>query len=537
MAKIALAQIEVAAGQPELNSRKILDFIAQAKAQECTAIIFPAASVSGRLFTNSRSFVYDCDAFCQQIVKASENIAVIFGGVNEILIANGGELANRLQDKTVFTVEISGVQLCFMIDATPYADGNAERHNFCSNRAIDAKCPLVYVNAVGVQNNGKNIFPFDGESRIYNRDGKVIHEIAPFHESLSVVELDELENLPALEQPEEPPIAKIYRALSFGVEKFLRQIGINKVVIGISGGIDSAVAAALYTKILGAENVLLANMPSAFNSDTTKNLSETLAKNLGCKYVVLPIQDSVDATVKQIESTPVTFLSYDSTEEIKISSFVKENIQARDRSARILSALAAALGGVFTCNANKAETTIGYATMYGDAAGFMAALADLWKFQIYALADYLNDEVYGREVIPEGIIEIVPSAELSDAQNVDEGKGDPLHYEYHDYLFRAFTEKMSAPEDLLLAYAQGTLEDEIGCADGLAKKYFPTVTDFIADLEKWWKAFRGMAVAKRIQSPPILALTARPFGELKESQCPPHFSQTYLDLKRQLLET
>ncbi|MBO4400213.1 MAG: NAD(+) synthase [Selenomonadaceae bacterium] len=536
MAKIALAQIEVAAGQPALNAEKILKFIAQAKEQECAAIVFPASSVSGRLYTTSRAFLKDCDTFCQQIIAASEGIAVIFGGVQEILVAGGGKLVNRLQDRTVFTAEIAGVQLCFMLDGTPYASGNAERYNFCAARAIDAKCPLVYVNAVGVQNNGKNIFPFDGESRIYNRDGKVIHEVAPFHENLSVVELDGLESLPALELPEEPPVAGIYRALSFGVEKFLAQIGMKKVVIGISGGIDSAVAAALYSKILGVENVLLVNMPSAFNSDTTKNLSETLAKNLGCKYVVLPIQDSVDATVKQIESTPVTFLSYGSTEEIKISGFVRENIQARDRSSRILSALAAAVGGVFTCNANKAETTIGYATMYGDAAGFMAALADLWKFQIYELARYMNDEVYGREVIPQGIIDIVPSAELSDAQNVDEGKGDPLHYDYHDYLFRAFTEKMSAPEDLLLAYAQGLLEDEIGCADGLAKKYFPTVEDFIADLEKWWKAFNGMAVAKRIQSPPILALTARPFGAQKESQYPPHFSQAYQDLKRQLLE-
>lgn len=536
MAKIALAQIEVAAGQPELNVEKILKFIEQAKAQDCVAIIFPASSVSGRLYTNSRAFIYECDRFCQQIIAASEDITVIFGGVREILIAGGGKLANRLQDRTVFTAEISGVELCFMLDGTPYASGNVERHNFCSARAIDSKCPLVYVNSVGVQNNGKNVFPFDGASCIYNRDGKIIHEIEPFHEMLSVVDIDGLENLPPVEVPDEPPIAGIYRALNFGVERFMKQIGVSKVVIGISGGIDSAVAAALYTKILGAENVLLANMPSAFNSKTTKNLSETLAKNLGCKYVVLPIQKSVDATVKQIESTPVTFLSYDSTEEIKISSFVKENIQARDRSARILSALAAATGGVFTCNANKAETTIGYATMYGDAAGFLAALADLWKFQIYQLADYLNDEVYGREVIPEGIIEIVPSAELSDAQNVDEGKGDPLHYEYHDYLFRAFVEKMSTPEDLLLAYAQGTLEDELDCANGLAKKYFPNVEDFIADLEKWWKAFTGMAVAKRIQSPPILAVTSRPFGSFQESQTAPHFTQNYLDLKRQLLE-
>ena len=311
----------------------------------------------------------------------------------------------------------------------------------------------------------------------------------------------------------------------------------KKVVIGISGGIDSAVSAALYTKILGAENVLLVNMPSKFNSATTKNLSEQLAKNLGCKYCVVPIQESVDFTVKQIESTAIKFLSEGSEENLKISSFVKENIQARDRSGRILAALSAAVGGGFTCNANKAETTVGYATLYGDEAGFLCALADLWKFQIYQLADYLNDEVYKREVIPQGIIEIVPSAELSDAQNVDEGKGDPLKYPYHDFLFRAFVEENLTPEDILKFYSEKNLESEIGCAEGLVEKYFPTAKDFVEDLERWWKLFTGFAVAKRIQSPPLISVSRRAFGsDFAESQNIPHFTQGYKDLKTKLLE-
>ena len=260
----------------------------------------------------------------------------------------------------------------------------------------------------------------------------------------------------------------------------------QRVVIGVSGGIDSAVAAALYTEVLGVENVYLVNMPSVFNSATTKNLSEQLAKNLGCKYFVVPIQESVDWTVKQLEGVGVS-----------VSSFVRENIQARDRSSRILAAMAAAVGGGFTCNANKAESTVGYATLYGDEAGFMSALADLWKFQVYELANYFNDEIFGREVIPQGIIDIVPSAELSTAQNVDEGKGDPLKYPYHDYLLRAFVEQDVMPEEILYWYATSTLEKELGCKRGLVKKYFSTAQEFIADLERWWRQFTGMGVAKR----------------------------------------
>lgn len=199
-----------------------------------------------------------------------------------------------------------------------------------------------------------------------------------------------------------------------------------------------------------------------------------------------------------------------------------------------MAAVAASVGGVFTCNANKAETTVGYATLYGDEAGFLCALADLWKFQIYNLANYLNEKIFCREVIPRGIIEIVPSAELSDAQNVDEGKGDPLKYPYHDFLFRAFVEKFFTPEEILKFYFEKTLEKNIGCEVGLVEKYFPTAKDFIEDLERWWKLFTGMAVAKRIQSPPILAVTSRAFGTFAESQNLPYFTQEYKNLCEKL---
>lgn len=525
--KLGLAQIEVLAGQPDLNAAKILNFIAQAKNQNCDAVIFPVGAISGYFFNESPALLREIDDYINDIVAASSNITVIFGDAyNEICAAQNG---TWIKTKNLnFDFQIKSMDSHFAFDEI------SQSEKFYSGVAAKNNRPLIYVNSVGIQNTGKTVYTYDGNSKVYNSRGEIVKRLPAFVETLEVIDTAEIDNLPALPAPNEKPVAQIYRALNFGVAKFLQQIHMSKIVIGISGGIDSAVGAALYTKILGAENVLLVNMPSVFNSETTRHLSEQLAKNLGCKYAVVTIQNSVDSTIRQLELTPVTFLSDGSTEDISISSFVRENLQARDRSARVLATLAAVYGGGFTCNANKAESTIGYATMYGDSAGVLAATADLWKFQVYELAHYLNDEIYGREVIPQGIIDIVPSAELSDAQNVDEGKGDPLHYDYHDYLFRAFVEKNLTPEDILNFYIEKNLEEKIGCRAGLVQKYFPAPEDFIADLEKWWKQFQGIAVAKRIQAPPLIAVSARPFGSFTEPQNAPHFTKKYFALVEKL---
>ncbi len=531
MPKIAYAQMKVLAGHPDVNTRKILNLIYEARAGGAKVVIFPSGAVPGKMIGDTesqRSFICECLDCGDEIAAASKDIVVFFGnfdanGISSYFCARNGEFfdENKLpwavkcyidydfESEADFLIEHFSIPFSF--DSKPY---------YCAptNR------PLISVGAVGVQNTGKTIYTFNGESAVFNSRGELVQYAEPFAECLNFVELFEIDKMPVINPPVETEAEKIYRALHYGVKEFLEQIGVGKVVVGVSGGIDSAVAAALYVQVVGAKNVYLVNMPSRFNSATTKGLSEQLAKNLGCKYFVVPIQESVDWTVKQLEGVGLS-----------VSDFVKENIQARDRSARILAAVAASVGGVFTCNANKAESTVGYATLYGDEAGFLSALADLWKYQVYDLARYMNEKIYGFEAIPQGIIDIVPSAELSTAQNVDEGKGDPLRYDYHDYLLRAFAERNLTPEEILLWYAAGVLEDRIDCKAGLVEKYFLTAQTFIADLERWWKAFTGMGVAKRIQSPPILAVTDKPYGARHESQNGTHFTRAYRELKAELI--
>ena len=431
------------------------------------------------------------------------------------------------------------IDLFINISSSPYTlIKDTKRYKMYSDISKKYNKPLIYVNNVGIQNNGKTVYTFDGGSSAYDNNGNIIFASNRYEERLYYIEMNltKKEFPKAIKINEENEYKLIYDTIIYGIRKFMKSIGINKVVIGVSGGIDSALSSAVYVNAIGKDNVLLVNMPSRFNSNTTKNLAKTLAENLGCAYMVVPIQESVDFTIKQIKTCKIIKDGEESF--LKVSSFIAENIQARDRSSRILSGLAASFGGVFTCNANKTETMVGYSTLYGDGAGFFAALADLWKYQIYELAKYINKNIFKKEIIPEGSINIVPSAELSNAQSVDEGKGDPIKYDYHDYLFKALMESWNRilPEDILQMYIDGVLEEKIGCEKGIIKKYFKSDLEFVEDLEKWWRQYMGMAISKRIQAPPILAISRRAFGfGNRESQNIVYYTSKYLYLKNKLL--
>lgn len=551
--KIALISMEIIPGRPDLNAAAMAERIREAKDAHAELALFPALSLSG-LFLGSvwkqPSFVRDCMAYAEEIAAAADGITVVFGNAAEaesctsvrrtLMEARDGmlrEVAHSPLHGTGNTFapllyELPNENIILAADASPFpicfgAGSLAET-------AREKRKNIFYINTLGLQDKGKTVYAFPGRAYVFSAAGEHVTMSPAYTEGITVVDTDTLP-APILSHAE-PPIAPIHRMLRYAVRKFLARIHMKRVVIGISGGIDSAVAAALYVDAIGAENVLLVNMPSKFNSATTKGLAAQLAKNLGCRHMIVPIEESVSYTAKQLSEIPIEGAAAAPGERLTISSFVRENMQARNRSGRVLGTIAAAWGAGFTCNGNKAETTVGYATLYGDLAGFLCALADLWKYQVYDLARYLNEHVYGRETIPQGIIDIVPSAELSDAQNVDEGKGDPIRYPYHDYLFRAFVEADRNPEDILTHYADDDLEAYIGCEKGLVKTYFPTAEDFITDLEHWWGIYRGMAVAKRIQSPPLLSVSGHAYGsDYPESQIGAYETIAYRALKEKLL--
>ncbi len=426
--------------------------------------------------------------------------------------------------------------LLINLSASPLTLGkNDKRHRMLGAALARLGLPLLYVNHRGIQNNGKNIYTFDGMTAAYDKEGNLVAEAAPFHTPRSAFLFNKETKTLEAARPMPPETSDLLLpTLRYGLSQFLETFHIERVVIGVSGGIDSAVNAALFASVLPADNLLLVNTPTRHNSETTKKLAAALAQNLAAPYVTIPIDSATDETAKTLASLEISHGNQKET--LPVSQLTRENIQARDRSARILAALSSSVSGIFTCNANKTELSVGYATLYGDMAGAIAATADLWKHQIYALGRALNAH-FGREIIPEGCFTVTPSAELSDAQNVDRGQGDPLIYDYHDYLFRAFIEpwERATPEDILAWYLADKLEEKIG-TPLCVRDLFKTDAAFLADLEHWWNLFAGFAVAKRIQSAPILSVSRRPYGyDLRESQLAPYYTDRYLEMKRKLI--
>jgi NAD+ synthase (glutamine-hydrolysing) len=412
---------------------------------------------------------------------------------------------------------------------------NNKRHSVVRERIKNKPTYFAYCNNTGTQNNGKNIFLFDGGSTIYNPDGTFLNVAKNYTEEIITSTLfDNRIMLPNLEITPDQDKKELFEGLVYGIKKFFDTLPSKKVVIGLSGGIDSALDIVLLSEAIGAENVYAINMPSKFNSNTTKDAALQLAINLGVHYGVLSIQNAVDNTIKDIEQ--LTFYNYvnSDTTGLSLSKLNIENIQARDRGSRVLAGVASALDAVFINNGNKTETAFGYATLYGDVNGSISPIADLYKHEIYELCEYYN-KLKKSEIIPSTIFNIVASAELSDEQNVDEGKGDPIFYPYHDKLVRAFVEFRLDPEDILRLYAEKKLGETILCEQSMIDNYFTDET-FIADLEQKWKAYK-ISIFKRIQAPPIIAVSRRAFGfDLREAQNGVYFTREYTNLKNSILK-
>jgi NAD+ synthase (glutamine-hydrolysing) len=415
----------------------------------------------------------------------------------------------------------NGAEIIFNLSASPWGwQKNRKRHEVVKELLSECKVPFVYVNNTGIQNNGKNIIVFDGSSTVYNKNGNRIFEVSPYeNESCDFVFKN---NARALRKAVQDDTRELYLAALCAIrENFLTlDPAKRRAVIGLSGGADSALDAALLVDALGRENVFAYTMPSQYTSEKTLKMAKQIAKNLSMKIEEVPIQEMIDVDARITKCEP--------------DSLAYENLQARIRM-HILATKAQQLGCVFIGNCNKVETAFGYGTMYGDIAGFMLPIGDLVKREVYELMNYMNKNVFKKQVIPKECFTMAPTAELKKDQKDPFDYGNLNQRGYHDELVRAFTDFRKNPEWVLDLYVQGKLEEVFMLEDGHLRKIFPKDEDFIKDLERCWSMF-NISVFKRVQAPPIPIFSKRAFGyDLRESILPTAFTARYGELKKSIL--
>ena len=433
----------------------------------------------------------------------------------------------------------NGAEKIVNISASPWTYGKNSardrRVKFLKEESNDDFVEFLYVNCTGCQNNGKNIVTFDGGSTVYNREGLPIQfSKSAYEEELIIAENF---NLPSLKRKETPKVAQKLDAIVKGIKCVKNMLGFSNdpgYVIGLSGGIDSSVVAALLVLAAGKENVFGINMPTKYNSNKTKQAAEKVAQELGILYEVIPIGDLVDLNENMLENIAMD-------ENSKLSELNKENIQAKIRGTSILSNLASKYNALFTNNGNKLEVALGYATLYGDVGGAFAPIADLTKTEVVELAKYLNETVFKREVIPKILIpdelfrftkdQIIPSAELKNNQI------DPMKFGYHCALLEAMTDyRKKSAADIMRWYIDGTLETNLGVSNAMIKRWnIDKPEEFVKDLE-WFTSTIQRNVFKRVQSPPIIITSKSAYGyDIRESILPYCTGRIFEDLKQKVL--
>lgn len=362
-----------------------------------------------------------------------------------------------------------GANVIVNVSASPYTiDKRNVRVDILRTLAKHHGKPVVYVNQVG----GNDSLIFDGSSLAVLPDGRIAAQAKSFEEDLVI--FDTVTGSGEIRPQPHEEIEAAYDALVCGTRDYVRKCGFQKVAIGLSGGIDSAVVAAIAVDALGKQNVVGVSMPGPFSSAGSKTDAEALAKNLDIQYLVLPIAQVYETYLKSL-SPAFTDRKPDVTEE---------NIQARIRG-NFLMALSNKFGYLVLSTGNKSELAVGYCTLYGDMAGGLAMLSDVPKTMVYALADFINRRGNGRELIPEDSITKPPSAELRPNQT-DQDTLPP--YDVLDRILKSYIEDVRSPLEI---------SDHLGLP-------FDMVREIAARVDR--------AEYKRKQSAPGLKITSRAFG-------------------------
>ena len=458
--KIAIAQINTTVGDFAGNSDKIIDFWHQADKSGAEMVVFPELALCGyppRDLLLKKTFLIENEVALEQLAtRGGKAVAVVgFASQNKngsgrpahnsaAVLQNGQILATRHKSllptydvfdedryfqpaKSVEPIEVlnkkigiticediwnddvfihdrrydrkpadelaaTGTELLLNLSASPWSLGKEHsRHVLLSQLSAKHCLPIVYCNLVG----GNDELVFDGGSQYYNKHGVLGANAAMFAEELLIVDTEKTE--PKSSNTEDDN-AKIFCALSLGVKDYLHKCGFQSAVIGLSGGIDSAVTAAIAVEALGSENVRGVAMPSQYSSQGSLDDAESLAKALKIQYDIVPIEAVFEQLKSQLD---VIFDGYaeDTTEE---------NMQARIRG-NILMSMSNKFGSLLLTTGNKSELAVGYCTLYGDMCGGLAVISDLPKTRVYSLAKWINRK---QEIIPESTISKPPSAEL-----------------------------------------------------------------------------------------------------------------------------
>lgn len=356
------------------------------------------------------------------------------------------------------------------IAASPFSYNHLrERMAVLVAHAKQAQAPLLYLNQVGAHAD----IIFDGRSIVLSAAGEPVDVMASFKEELSYYELQGKTITALHERADVQPLHDtplIHQALVLGIRDYFCKSGFKKAVVGLSGGIDSAVVAALACEALGSENVLAVLMPSAYSSDHSITDALDLVKNTGCQREIVPIQPMADAFNKSLGKAF----------EGLVADITEENIQARIRGT-LLMAFSNKLGHILLNTSNKSEAAVGYGTLYGDMAGALGVIGDVYKTQVYKLAGYINRE---REIIPQNTITKPPSAELRPGQKDTDSLPE---YELLDaVLFQYIENEKSAAQIISLGFDEALVHRVLNLVN--------------------------RAEFKRFQAPPILRVSSKAFG-------------------------
>lgn len=532
--KIALAQLNYHIGNFESNTKKIISAIEEAKAKDADLVIFAELAVCGyppRDFLEFSEFIDLCQQSAQKIASHCTDIACIIGLPTINTNPRGKDLNNSayfiengevkqvvhkallptydvfdeyryFEPNTSFScIEFKGVKIALTIcedlwnindnplyisnpmdvliqqkpdlminiAASPFDYKHDEnRLKILGDNSRKYGLPLFYVNQVGSQTE----IIFDGGSLVFNEKGELLDELQYFTEELKVYEFVNGQVIGHLPIPHNTvsDIEMIHDALVLGIKDYFDKSGFKEAVLGLSGGIDSALVCALACEALGPENVTSVLMPSKFSTDHSVQDAVDLVNNIGCKHYIVPIKEATEAYDNMLK--PIF-------KDLPFN-IAEENIQARAR-AIVLMAVSNKFGYILLNTSNKSECAVGYGTLYGDMAGAIAVLGDVYKLQVYQLCEFINRE---KEIIPTNTIVKQPSAELRPNQKDSDSLPD---YDVLDKILFQYIELKKSSKNII---GQGFDED-------LVRKVIAMV---------------NKAEFKRYQTPPILRVSPKAFG-------------------------